>query len=188
MTENEKKLRDVVVFLREEDYPNTARNMDAALDALIAEHRAEVERLRAALAESGGAWRADVASARDAALEEAAQQLDGYASADAKRIRALTSRPASVVPVERVREELVRALNTAIVVNSDIPPEDIIREASRRLGIDLDATPERVAASQETPADPDACPRAKGVRHVWAPVSGGWRQCMECHKAVKVTP
>lgn len=156
MNENEKKIRDVVEFLREEDYPNTARNMDAALDALLAEHRAEVERLRAALAESGGAWRADVVSARDAVLEEATNTgvravrgwmggkgpglaCDEYVE---REMRALQSRPASVVPVAKVREVMTSA--RAALRDSGMSTA-VVLDMAGALSIDLDATPERPA-------------------------------------------
>ena len=167
MSENEKRLRDWMLT-------HAGHAALTHLDVLLAEHRAEVERLEAIAAErfrlaeqqEGRAARAEAAlsSARDAALEEAALWLQGVHSppcyerpvpegttvgecgncARARGVRALKSRPAEVVPVEKVREVLREAHSD---VHDDAPAEYIagwdsaLTAVRNGLGIDLDATP-----------------------------------------------
>ena len=99
MSENEKTLRKSL---------NT--HQMRIFDALLAEHRAEAETLRRNLADAqkDAAENAEaLASAREAALEEAAEACKGHlanAEVFAKRIRALKSRPAErLLPESKVR-------------------------------------------------------------------------------------
>lgn len=137
MTETETKMRALFMRATRGLTPRHVDTLDKEFQALLAEHRAEVEALQDELKRSNQSW----ASARDAALEEAAAWLQGGHNppcyerpmptgttvgecgncARARGIRALQSRPASVVPVA---------------------------DAAACLGIDLDAPPERVATSQ----------------------------------------
>jgi integrase len=107
--------RNLRRFIALSDTPAT---LAGDLDALLAEHRAEVERLRTAL--KARRTKMD-AAARDAALEEAEGEVDALAD-DARdsgrqdrahvldiaseRIRALKSSPCAVLPVDKVREVL----------------------------------------------------------------------------------
>lgn len=156
MTENEKSLRDWMLT-------HAGHAALKHLDALLAAHRSEV-----------AAVKNEYEAARDAALEEAAHLFQGAHSppcyerptptettvgscgncARAGAIRALKSRPASVVPMAKVRE----VLTTWLVGGESCNRAFTIRGVAKGLGIDLDAPPERVATSQEKTDDHKTCP------------------------------
>lgn len=134
-----------------------------ALDALLAEHRAEVETLTAERdAYRQTAIEADMArvgaeealsAARDAALEEAARRMEQWsglrdehgdaAERTAVRIRALTSQPARrYVDAEKVWEAVaesraLEALGTPLLYLDGW--NAALDDVARRLGVDLDA-------------------------------------------------
>jgi hypothetical protein len=151
-------------------------------DALLAEHRAEVEHLRTALT----ARRTKMnAAARDAALEEAAGLADDLPeevtpATVATRIRALKSSPCAVLPVEKVREVL-RAVRDEVDPNRD--PDDApsaweegrhdgCETIARRLGVDLDAKAGPVSAPPRKESEREctctgSCRGADGLGFGW---------------------
>jgi len=139
MSEHEKRLYQQIIALAAGSMSVTDDDAHATLESLIAEHRAEVERLTAEVTEQIQATETLVSSASDAALEEGILAIDaaferdqGVAAQDV--LRALQSRPVSVLPAERVRE-VVPYLRTVCGLS-----EQEVGEVLRRLGVDLDAT------------------------------------------------
>lgn len=172
MSENEKRLRSVLqefaamVARPAEDY--TAL-LDETLSALLAEHRAEVEGLKAAVEaavqtanlarvaaqeevasifdERAAVARAYVAVTNDARARRSQAAAAESAEDDAITIRALKSRPASVVPVEKVREVLAALYGSAKAIDSErLGGGQLVtfqvRKAADLLGINLDAVPD----------------------------------------------
>lgn len=175
MNEHEKTIRDCANAFRysalKTQNARDAKDIDdleRALDALLAGHRAEVEALTEEKAEAERfrdswrrRWSEEVGVARGAALEEAARDVDvvavaggipavrAAASACAESIRALKSSPATVVSVEKVREVLADVDRLAF--NKSDQTSDgyafwqevkwALGEVRMRLGVDLDAGP-----------------------------------------------
>jgi hypothetical protein len=144
VSEHEKRLREIA-----DAFEYSARAMGNAtdlrdvaalrtdLDALLAEHRAEV------------------ASARDAALEDLALAADALGEkrmarfirgrrAEVARVAALKSAPASALPTAKVREVLLSVWADAAsdpdeVHGTTVEPEWFAGEVARLLGLSLDA-------------------------------------------------
>ena len=157
MNENETNLRKRLVHVGGwSKWAEEMRDATRDLDALLAEHRAEVERLTAKMDEIAHHSSVGEGIARDAALEEAAvltdERLDAYPSALGNDIRALKSRPAQVVPVAKVREVLAKDA-TPLLAPAHLSLSEASawadghaysrRTAAADLGIDLDAPPKR---------------------------------------------
>jgi hypothetical protein len=159
-TANESEVREALTALKTDAYPETGARALGALDALLAEHRAEVERLRTAL--KARRTKMD-ASARDAALEEVATEAtrraglarrvyvgteeaamgDGAGAALetlAACLRASKSAPVSVLPVDKVREVCASNLYTPARGPTEEAFNRGVLAVAHDLGADLDAT------------------------------------------------
>lgn len=142
MSENEKRLREAFAHM---SGPTAAMRTTLAreLDALLAEHRAEVETLRRNLADAQMDAHENaeaLSSARDAVLEEAKmvfrakQNPVTWTEWDEVEdmLTAMKSQPArQFVDVDKVREVLD-------FITTEAGCFDVVRDAKRRLGIDLD--------------------------------------------------
>jgi hypothetical protein len=195
VSEHETRLRDWLAL------GTKAAEVDvfSALDALLAEHRAEVSALRAELADARKRYAAaldeqlaEASSARDEVLEEVATEATRRASlarrvyvgtADAPRgegagdaletlagtLRASMSAPASVLPTAKVREVLKAEHDATHLTGTRIR----FRQAARRLGLSLDE-----AGAGETPATRDPCARCGHGRICHMP--GNCNACCTC--------
>jgi hypothetical protein len=143
----EQKLRQFIAL------SDTPVILTTFLDALLAEHRAEVEglNLQATAAHARATRYAEKAgtherahgmpheqclsAARDAALEEGATEMKRIGEERAAiRLRALKSSPCAVLPVDKVREVL-RAARGIHGANVD----EVLTTCAEVLGVDLDA-------------------------------------------------
>lgn len=149
MTENEKRLEKA---LAEFDYM-VPEDVSRAARALLAEHRAEVERSISEERAKLGAIVADVAArARDAALEEARDTFPtgGVFSGEAVRgiLRELSTSATTVVPLEKVRDVLTDEATAEHAPDELSAGESFawahgynaaLRNARRAIGVDIDA-------------------------------------------------